>query len=216
MRIEAKNIMEPPEKVLLMYQAVSELIRESNDISVLKVQDITRRAGIGKGTAYEYFSSKEDIIAHALVYEYGLKLQELIERAYSSNDFRERCYNIMRWISDNKEYNRTFLQTFHAATGKKLDTSMPPIGAGNECKERPFLLEIRKFIFDEIDKFMEEGYMQKAFTEVDEGRRCQVLLMSMVEYGAMISLGLDSRYKTFSEEENREYIYKRMIASLRV
>ena len=56
-----KNIFEPSEKVQKMYEAISELVQEKKDVATLKVQDITSRAGIGKGTAYEYFSSKEEI-----------------------------------------------------------------------------------------------------------------------------------------------------------
>ena len=58
-----KLLLNPPEKVLAMYRAVVDLINEGNDIKVLKVSDITGCAGIGKGTAYEYFSSKEEIIS---------------------------------------------------------------------------------------------------------------------------------------------------------
>ena len=42
----------PPEKVRRMYEAVSDLVRERTNISTIKVQDITERAGIGKGSAY--------------------------------------------------------------------------------------------------------------------------------------------------------------------
>ena len=54
---EQKLIQDPSQKVLAMYQAVIEFINEGCDINTLKVAVITGRAGIGKGTAYEYFSS---------------------------------------------------------------------------------------------------------------------------------------------------------------
>lgn len=55
---EQKLIQDPSQKVLAMYQAVIEFINEGCDINTLKVADITGRAGIGKGTAYEYFFFK--------------------------------------------------------------------------------------------------------------------------------------------------------------
>ena len=61
MEIKVENMKNPPDKMRLMFEAVSELIRQQRDISTIKVQDITAEAGIGKGTAYEYFSSKEEI-----------------------------------------------------------------------------------------------------------------------------------------------------------
>lgn len=63
-----KLLLNPPEKVLAMYRAVVDLINEGSDIKALKVSDITGRAGIGKGTAYEYFSSKEEIISSSVLY----------------------------------------------------------------------------------------------------------------------------------------------------
>ena len=60
MEIKVENMKNPPDKMRLMFEAVSELIRQQRDISTIKVQDITTEAGIGKGTAYEYFSSKEE------------------------------------------------------------------------------------------------------------------------------------------------------------
>ena len=53
------------EKELLLYQAVIELLDEGMEVHQIKVSDITNRAGVGKGTAYEYFSSKEEMIAIA-------------------------------------------------------------------------------------------------------------------------------------------------------
>ena len=57
------------DKEMLMYKAVIEMIQADYDINSIKVSDITSRAGIGKGTAYEYFSSKEEIIVKALLYD---------------------------------------------------------------------------------------------------------------------------------------------------
>ena len=57
--LEAPN--QVPPKVTAMYRAVSTLLREDKDISEMSVSMITGLAGIGKGTAYEYFDSKEEI-----------------------------------------------------------------------------------------------------------------------------------------------------------
>ena len=67
--IQIEKIAEPPEKMRRMYEAVSGLVKAKKEIADIKVSDITKAAGIGKGTAYEYFESKEELIAHALMYE---------------------------------------------------------------------------------------------------------------------------------------------------
>lgn len=59
---------EPSPKEKAVYQAVLELFEEGADLNYLTVAEIAGRAGIGKGTAYEYFSDKEEMIAKALLY----------------------------------------------------------------------------------------------------------------------------------------------------
>ena len=56
----------PKEKAI--FEAVIELFEEGADLNNLTVAEITGKAGIGKGTAYEYFSDKEEMIAKALFY----------------------------------------------------------------------------------------------------------------------------------------------------
>lgn len=67
----------PKEKAI--YQAVLELFEEGADLNSLTVSEITKRAGIGKGTAYEYFSDKEEMIAKALFYNTEIYCEQLYE-----------------------------------------------------------------------------------------------------------------------------------------
>lgn len=46
-------------KVKAIYRAVFELFEEGADLNSLTVSEITKKAGIGKGTAYEYFPIKK-------------------------------------------------------------------------------------------------------------------------------------------------------------
>ncbi|MEY8389896.1 TetR/AcrR family transcriptional regulator [Lachnospiraceae bacterium] len=67
-----------PPKVRAMFEAVLELFASGRELSTLKVSEITARAGIGKGTAYEYFSTKEEIIVGAIEYEATRHFQVII------------------------------------------------------------------------------------------------------------------------------------------
>ena len=55
-----------PPKVKAVYQAVIALFAEGADLNSLTVAEIAEKAGIGKGTVYEYFKNKEEMIAGAL------------------------------------------------------------------------------------------------------------------------------------------------------
>lgn len=209
MEINVQNMTNPPEKMRLMFEAVSELLRQQRDINSIKVADITSIAGIGKGTAYEYFSSKEEIILNALMYEYSSKLQRLAKIAFEPVEFRDRVYRIMDWILENKEYNQMFTQLIGTIMGSPMKGDF-----GEKCENTPFIDAAKEFILSLIDKFMEEGYSQGAFTETDPGKRSLALLTAMVEYSFVIMGPRIGRYAVSTEEELREFVYSCLIKSL--
>ncbi len=95
---EQKLIHNPPQKVLAMYQAVMEFINEGCDINTLKVADITGRAGIGKGTAYEYFSSKEEIISSSVLYYVQECFEKLQQISTDDGTFQQKVNEVMDFI----------------------------------------------------------------------------------------------------------------------
>lgn len=99
---------EYPPKVLAMNEAVIELLTEGREASSLRVSEITQKAGIGKGTAYEYFKSKEEMIATALEYDLAKQIAKLVEIADKSNGFRDMLEKLMKWMSDSFKKNAGF------------------------------------------------------------------------------------------------------------
>lgn len=89
------------EKVLAMYRAVCEYIAEGVDISRLKVSDITARAGIGKGTAYEYFRSKDELVERALNYHFMVRYRELDEATENQPNLCKAAGKCFDWIEKN-------------------------------------------------------------------------------------------------------------------
>ena len=55
-------------KEIAAFRGLLQLAAGGNCFSNIKVQDIATAAGIGKGTLYEYFSSKEDILSCTVLY----------------------------------------------------------------------------------------------------------------------------------------------------
>lgn len=98
---EQKLIQDPSQKVLAMYQAVIEFINEGCDINTLKVADITGRAGIGKGTAYEYFSSKEEIISSAILYYVKVCFEKLQVISTDNRTFQQKINEVMDFIDEH-------------------------------------------------------------------------------------------------------------------
>ena len=63
--IKEKTYMDSPSKHEQILDAFQELLKEQ-DVKNISVSDIAKRAGIGKGSIYYYFESK-DAILDALV-----------------------------------------------------------------------------------------------------------------------------------------------------
>lgn len=97
---------EYPPKVKAMYEAVLELFASGREFSTLKVSEITAKAGIGKGTAYGYFSTKEEMIVGAIRYEAAKHLAiiaELIEKGQSFQEIIFRGLDMLE--ATNKKYD---------------------------------------------------------------------------------------------------------------
>lgn len=100
-------------KVLALYQAVISLIENEGDINSMKVSDITSQAGIGKGTAYEYFESKEEIIVNALVFDMHQQLERLRETVEQASSLKMQVNHVFDWLAEKDGHLRTRTQFFH-------------------------------------------------------------------------------------------------------
>lgn len=111
-----ENIYEIPPKVLRMYQAVMELIEEGEDPNLLRVSTITERAGIGKGTAYEYFDSKEEIIIHSIVYQMRIIVSAMEQKLWGKVSFQEKLDCLLDEAGVQKGKKNCFLKLVHLLT----------------------------------------------------------------------------------------------------
>ena len=89
-----------PPKVEAIYQAVIVLFTQGADLSNLTVSEITAVAGIGKGTAYEYFSNKEEMIAKALFYEAQKVCVRLYDKMKTAPSFDEKIKMLFDYMDE--------------------------------------------------------------------------------------------------------------------
>lgn len=76
-------------KQLALYEATLALVAEGNAPHELTISRIAAKAGIGKGTVYEYFDSKEALFAGAVAYRAQQEAEELEETLNSCTRFTE-------------------------------------------------------------------------------------------------------------------------------
>lgn len=241
-QIKPQNIMEPPEKVLRMYEAVHGFMIEGRDLVSVKVVDITSAAGIGKGTAYEYFSSKEEIIASAMAYEYKNKITELVARMFRQQGFKNRIMNVMDWICENQEYNQLFSHIFRELLGEpqmcafvseNTQQKSEKVSSYNENVEnsntmahvrgaditdvggkQDIMQEGTKYITQIVTRLMDEAYAEGLFTETDVTKRNIIVMSGMIQYGSMLMMSRHHAVVGMTDAQLREFIYTNMIKCL--
>lgn len=111
-----ENIGDVPPKVLQMYEAVLELFEEGADATSIRVSTITDRAGIGKGTAYEYFDTKEDILACAVAYHIRRLFSWLETVLLEKDSFREQLDYLLDEMGSQSRRKFCFLRFVHLMT----------------------------------------------------------------------------------------------------
>ncbi len=105
------NLGKYTQKQILIFEGVMTLLRDGRKVHELKVADITEAAGIGKSTAYEYFSSKEEIIKEALAYHLEQKFMELSEFVFKETTYKGMVKNALDYLerSIEERFNGIFL-----------------------------------------------------------------------------------------------------------
>lgn len=199
----------PPQKVRMIYQAVTELLAQRADINTIKVSDITARAGIGKGTAYEYFSSRDEIIIMALLYDYGTKIDELEQLLIEVPGFRKKILFIFDWLHDHKEYHMTFVHMMRLSVGS-VD-----IKESLKGKISPDIYNgMMQYLLRHMDELLEQGYRENVFTQADPIRRRMAFASSLVQL--VLTFGEDRERKFFpmEYEEARVFAYDSLIRML--
>lgn len=86
-----------PKEIQILDAAAALMVENISAISSLKVADIAA-AGVGKGTVYEYFSSKEVILRDAVIRFVTKHIEEEWQRAFAQPTFKDCVYCAMNEI----------------------------------------------------------------------------------------------------------------------
>ncbi|MBQ8596228.1 MAG: TetR/AcrR family transcriptional regulator [Lachnospiraceae bacterium] len=100
-------------KVTALYQAVIGFFEEGADLSAVTVAEIAARAGIGKGTVYEYFSNKEEMIAGALYYSMQQLSESLREKICQQDKLYDKMMQVLLTMEEQMKEASSFLHLLH-------------------------------------------------------------------------------------------------------
>ena len=132
------------------------LLFKENGFHKTKMEDIALRAGVGKGTLYEYFSSKQEIFDETCV-EYVKSIRDHVKEASELNiSFKEKLIHLF-----NGKQN-SFEEYFEK---NPVDYIMSYINIISEKFVKTlfeYVADMNKIIIDIIEQGKEEGAVTKA------------------------------------------------------
>ncbi|MDO5292970.1 MAG: TetR/AcrR family transcriptional regulator [bacterium] len=210
MSCEERNLLNnPPEKVVLIYDAVVNLINENSSINTMKVVDITSRAGIGKGTAYEYFSSKEEIITKALMFDTMKKVESLKLIADSDSTFEEKVIGVLDFISDNFHENHSFCQLFKIGiraydVTERLYQEFEKVQDIVNCQQ---MEEIQ-------DKIMDTAAREGLIKETNIMKRRMTLNSQVISYSLLLLMEQNNLAMGMTRANGKQFVLESIIKAL--
>lgn len=207
LEVTIKNILDPPEKMLKMYEAVIGFLHENRDMGSLKVSDITTRAGIGKGTAYEYFSSKEELITSAMMWGIVVKIHELADSISEREGFQEKCFCIFEWLETYKEYIHVMMRIIKGSFGSSCREAQEKIAHSFACP-------VRRYLFEKIEEMLELGFREGVFSEQDREKRALAFWGAVIQYSFVIMEPREFPFMKLDNIKLKEFVYDSMVKAL--
>ena len=98
-----------PDKKTLLYDAFLGLVRQGGNPADITVGAIAARAGIGKGTVYDYFPAKEALFSYSLS-RYAHELVDGLRASCTEGDFRTRFYVMLDFAAEQFDKNQLLFQ----------------------------------------------------------------------------------------------------------
>ncbi len=100
-------------KVIAIYHAVEDFIAEGADLSSMRVSDIAAKAGIGKGTTYEYFTSKEELVVKAMIYLVDSMTKRILHNMEKVDTFQDKFMLLLAEMEEKVKQRACILKYFH-------------------------------------------------------------------------------------------------------
>lgn len=142
------------EKQIHIFEGVMTLLREGRQIHELKVADIAASSGMGKSTAYEYFSSKDEIIREALTFHLRKSFLELTAYIFQEKTFSKMMQNALDYLEESLE--KRFTGVFMVMLSQKHDQKNE-----RSFMDEEMIMKLEAVVVDQMKKAMiigqEEG-----------------------------------------------------------
>ncbi len=150
------------DKIIAIYHAVEDFIAEGADLSTMRVSDIAAKAGIGKGTTYEYFTSKEELVVKAIVYLVGSMTRRIINNMEKLDSFQDKFMLLLEEMEEKVKQRACILKYFHMLSDLNLCQQMQDLFLDNEEARKANPMRIIQYLLEQGQKegIIGNGYSQ--------------------------------------------------------
>lgn len=191
---------ELPEKEKQLFSAVYDLLEEGADLSRLTVSDITQRAGIGKGTAYEYAKSKEELLAKAMGHQVLRSVRALGETVRAKEGLEAKLNGIFDWLDHISRKGRTcrhYISRLFGKDGMSVRLDEEKAGqAESALREITEAMQQDLYAAYRAEEAGEKGHLKEVFFR-------ETLLAQFLGY--LVGLQQEDWMKETSEQELRRF-----------
>ena len=155
------KIVDKKEKRQQILQAAMRVVA-GKGIRNVKMDDIAKKAGVGKGTVYEYFSSKEEIL-HGAVAEFFQRAETAAaKRMFRNVHPLDKLIGLLTsWIDVSEQMPEDFLMMFIDVWAEGLRQTNP---------EFIKIFDMKKFYYEYrtmVSTIIRDGIEKGAFRDVD-------------------------------------------------
>lgn len=185
------------------------MLKEGADINTLKVSEITERAGIGKGTAYEYFSSKEELITRALLFYIEKKVNDIENISESQNSFPDKIHAVLDYVEQNFDDIRGFCMLVRIGTGS-YEISEP---LKNEYERMQETFDCHR-MDHLIDRMIEQGRQEGILTQNNTFLCRMAFASQMMMYTAALLQQEKADLNVPETEKLKTFVYHALVKSL--
>ena len=193
------------EKEKLIFSGVLKLAHSGQNLEKITAQQIADSAGVGKATIYDYFSSKDEIIAKAILYYQQMEMDKFREYIRSLPTFKEKVYSVYDTIAYTLENSASI---FNTTLG--FGTPIKLLQRANLSIETGDVLEpFYNLFYELIDIGNNTGTIK-----IDISKNCNKQYMRMVLFGNASAVKRELSINQLSKKVIFDNAYRMLISSL--
>lgn len=187
------------DKKTLIYNAVIDIIKDNGFNSNIKISDIAKKANIGKGTVYEYFDNKDQILSGAIINQMQKSMEELLnDKEYNELNFNESLMRLIKKTLSNFTKNYSLHCLFVSQNiGSMLNSDMKML-IKTELDEKK--QEYHKVFRKIIDKGISEGILKADIDNFNIMAASNMIAISAMQF-------FHKNEKNYSENEFTDKLY---------